>query len=81
MTADCPVCGREFGLYPHRAPSGGSVWGLPVHYGREEVETGVTAPSDTVCWGSVREMSLEDVRGAVVIAEQEGDRLRLAAHP
>lgn len=81
MTADCPVCGREFTLSLRRTPSGGSVQALPVHYLCEGVREGVHRMLGTVCWGSVREMGLEDVRAAVAILEELGDRLRLAAHP
>lgn len=81
MTADCPVCGREFTLSLRRTPPGGSVQALPVHYLCEEVREGAHRLLDRLCWGSVREMGLEDVRAAVEIAEELGDRLRFAAHP
>lgn len=81
MTADCPVCGRELSLSLRRTPSGDVVKALLGHYPLEEVREGVHRMLGTVCWGSVREMGLEDVRAAVAILEELGDRLRLAAHP
>lgn len=48
---------------------------IPVHYPLDDHEM------PDLCWGSVRELGLEDLRAAVRIAEEEGDRLRLAAHP
>lgn len=80
MTADCPVCGREIALYLRRTVSGGEgVLTLTTHYTADFLD--VDEFPLTVCWGALREVGLEGIRAAVEIAEEEGDRLRLAAHP
>lgn len=75
MTASCPVCGLWRNTYWRRTPSGGTMRTIAAHYPLDDHET------PDLCWGSVRELGLEDIRAAVEIAEEEGDRLRLAAHP
>lgn len=67
MTADCPVCGAEVVL------AGDRFRVIRPHL--------VLGHRSRACWGSVRELWWEDVRGAVEIAEELGDRFRFAAHP
>lgn len=67
MTADCPVCGAEVVL------AGDSFRVIRPHL--------VLGHESRACWGSVRELWWEDVRGAVEIAEEPVAQLRLAAHP
>lgn len=71
MTADCPVCGTEVVLHTQRLLGGVCILTILPH----------PAPGAPACWGSSRDLGWEDVRAAVEIAEELGDRLRFAAHP
>lgn len=73
MTADCPVCGRLLPLDYRRTQFGSVAMMILPHFTPER-------PGED-CWGGLRAFSLEDVRAAVEIRKELGERLRLAAHP
>ena len=75
IAAECPVCGIPCFAYWKQTLAGGMVLSIAAHYPDNDPE------ACSECWGSVRELGLEDIRAAAMIAEREGDRLRLAAHP